>query len=340
MKRITMQDIADQLGISKVSVSKAMADQPGTSKALRERILKKAFEMGYRGKARSVVQSPPYHFSVVVSARFFFENEQFYTRVYMYLLQHCTAQKLALNLHVIHRDAETARAFGEALERGRYDGVFICGEIDDPYLERVVKLRVPLVTMDFYRDGIPVDTIMVDNFIAGYTATMHLVDSGHTRIGFLGDHRSTSSISDRYFGYLKALILHDLEASRRWHIPANFEFNMFTRRFTLPTELPTAFVCHCDSAACQLTQLLHARGVRVPEDVSLVSFDNSECSRKNRPKLTTIDIDRHELAERALDQMLWRLAHPAAKPQRFELATRLVARQSVKRLARRAREKP
>ncbi len=59
----------------------------------------------------------------------------------------------------------------------------------------------------------------------------------------------------------------------------------------------------------------------MPEDVSIVSFDNSESSRKSDPKLTTIDINRHELAERALDQMLWRLAHPAAKPQRIELAT-------------------
>ena len=295
--------------------------------------------MGYRGKPRAVVQAPPYRFSVVVAERSFFENEQFYTRVYMHLLQNCTAQKLALHLHVIHSSAETVRAFGEALEGGRYDGVFLCGEIDDPSLDRVVKLGVPLVTMDFSRDGIPVDTIMVGNFIAGDTATMHLVENGHTRIGFLGDHRSTSSICDRYFGYLKALTLHELAAKKSWHIPANYEFSTFTRRFTLPAPLPTAFVCHCDGAACQLIQLLRAGGKRVPEDVSIVSFDNSESSRKSDPKLTTIDINRHELAERALDQMLWRLAHPAAKPQRIELATRLVTRQSVRTLPRGAKGK-
>jgi LacI family transcriptional regulator len=335
MKRVTMQDIADQLAVSKVSVSKALSNQPGTSAALRERILKKAFEMGYRGKPRAVVQSPPFRFSIVVAERFFFENEQFYTRLYMHLLQNCTAQKLSLHLHVIHRTAESARAFGDAMEEGRYDGVFVCGEIDDLYLDRVARLRVPLLAMDFYRDRLPIDTIMVDNFIAGFTATMHLIEHGHSRIGFLGDHRSTSSISDRYFGYLKALTLSDVDFNRRWHIPANFEFNMFTRRFSLPDPLPTAFVCHCDSAACQLLLMLRGAGVRVPEDVSLVAFDNSECSRKSSPRLTTIDINKHELAERALEQMLWRLAHPAAKPQRIELTTRLMPRQSVKTLPRR-----
>ncbi len=334
MKRVTMQDIAEQLGISKVSVSKALSNLPGTSRALRERILKKAFELGYRGKPRAVVQAPPFQFSIVVAERFFFENEQFYTRLYMHLLQHCAAQKLSLHLHVIHRTAESARAFGEAMESAHADGVFICGEVDDPYLDRVARLGVPLVAIDFYRDGMNLDTIIVDNFIAGCTATTHLIDRGHSRIGFLGDHRSTSSVSDRFFGYLKALTLHDLPYNKRWHITANYEFNMFTRRFALPDPLPTAFVCHCDSAACQLVPLLRAAGARVPEDVSLVAFDNSECSHKGSPKLTTIDINKHELAERALEQMLWRLAHPGAKPQRFELATRLLVRQSVKTLGR------
>jgi LacI family transcriptional regulator len=332
-QRVTMQDIADQLGISKVSVSKALAGQPGTSRALRERILKKAFELGYRGKPRAVLQSPPFNFCIVAAERFFFENEQFYTKLYLHLHQACTAQKLNLHLHVIHKTAESPRAFAASLAHGRYDGIFISGEIDEPYLEQLLGLRAPLVAMDFYRQNLPIDTIMVDNFIAGFTATTHLIERGHTRIGFLGDHRSTSSISDRYFGYLKALTLSKLPFHKRWHINENYEFNMFTHRFTLPKPLPTAFVCHCDSAAYQLMLILRGTGVAVPDGVSLVAFDNSECSRTSSPKITTIDINKREISERALEQMLWRLSHRSAKPQRIELATRLIPRQTVKALA-------
>lgn len=337
MKRVTMQDIADSLGVSKVSVSKALAGQPGTSHQLRERIQKKAFELGYRGKPRAVLAPPPFGFCIVAAERFFFENEQFYTKLHLHLHQSCTAQKLGLDLHVIHAASESPRAFAATLERGRYDGVFVSGEIDEPYLDRLVRLQVPLVAMDFYRQSLPLDTIIVDNFIAGYTATMHLVERGHTRIGFLGDHRSTSSVSDRFFGYLKALSLSDLDFRKRWHITENYEFNMFTHRFSLPKPLPTAFVCHCDSAAYQLMLLLRGAGLAVPDDVSLVAFDNTDCSRTSSPKITTIDINKREIAERALEQMLWRLAHPSAKPQRIELATRLISRQTVKTLGPRAK---
>ncbi len=296
MKRVTMQDIANEFGVSKVSVSKALANQPGTSRDLRERIQRKAFEMGYRGTARRATALPTFRFSIVVSDRFFFENEQFYTKIYMHLLQACTRRTLDRHLHVVRDAPEGARALGEELEKTRYDGVFITGEIPEAHLARLLRARVPLVAVDFYREHLPVDTIVIDNFLAGFTATDHLIHRGHALIGFLGNHRSTSSVSDRFFGYLKALTLHDLAYRRGWHIAENYEAGVFTHRFTLPRVLPSAFVCHCDSAAYQLMLLLRGRGLRVPRDVSLVAFDNTDASRASNPRISTIDINKREVA--------------------------------------------
>ncbi len=332
--RVTMQDIADALGISKVSVSKALNDLPGTSRALKSRILKKAFELGYQGTATRSVRTPPYHLCIVVSERFHFDNEQFYSKVNMHLMQACTRKNISLHLHVVRRDEGTARMLLATMRPNAYDGVFVSGEIGEENLQAVLKLSVPVIAVDFYREGFPMDSIIIDNFYAGFMAANYLLRCGHVQIGFLGDHRSTSSVSDRFFGYLKALTLAGLELNRKWHIKENYEGNIFTHRFTLPDPLPTSFVCHCDSAAYSLMFMLKGKGILVPARVSLIAFDNTDVSRSSDPKITTIDIDKRALAEKALEQMLWRLTNHSAPFQRIELNTRLIERQTVKTLPR------
>jgi LacI family transcriptional regulator len=325
-----MQTIADELGISKVSVSKALNNQPGVSKKLKESIFQKARETGYDMKSRKEGEKKISRLGLLVSDRYYFENEQFYTKIHLFLLQECTRKKIGLYLHVLNHEKAVDEDLLPFLRENSFDGLCLTGWLDDKYLRVLVRQPLPMVAIDFYKVNMPIDSIVIDNYYASFLATNHLIENGHTQIGFLGNHKSTSSVSDRFYGYLKALDQNDLEYREEWHIAENYESGMFTHRFSLPDPLPTSFVCHCDSAAFQLMLLLQGQGIRVPKDVSLIAFDNTDSSIRSNPQITTINIDKKELAIKGLEQLLWRINNTLAEPQRVELNTHLIERQTVK----------
>ena len=327
-----MQQIADTLGISKVSVSKALNNQPGVGPKLREAIYQKARELGYEKKSRDTSKILVDQLGLLVSDRYYFENEQFYTKIHFFLLQECSRRKIGLYLHVLDHDKSPEEDLVPFLQDHSFQGLFVTGWMEDPYLDLLIHHPIPKVAIDFYRFTMAMDSVIIDNYYAGYLATSYLIEHGHRDIGFLGDQRSTSSVSDRFYGYLKALDQNELKYRTQWHIAENYEKGMFTHKFSVPQPLPTSFVCHCDSAAYQLMLLLRGQGVKVPGDVSLIAFDNTDSSQKSNPKITTIDIDKQHLAVKGLEQLLWRIEHPLAEPQRVELNTRLIERETVQTL--------
>lgn len=331
-KKVTMQMIAEELGISRVSVSKALNDQFGVGEELKESIINKAREMGYSMPKRADTGKAISDLGLIISDRFFFENEQFYSKICFHLHRLCTQKKISLHLYVIHRKEDTEHTLVNFLDQHTFQGVFLGGEIDDRFFNVLNQFDIPVMAIDFYKLHMSADAIVIDNYYAGFVATSHLIEKGHTNIGFLGNPKSTSSVSDRFYGYLKALNQNDLEYRKEWHIAENYEAGMFTHKFTLPDPLPTSFVCHCDQAAYSLMLLLRGQEVHVPDQISIIAFDNTDISQKSDPQITTIDIGKQEIAEKALEHMLWRIEHPEAEIQKVEIHTRLIERQTVKAL--------
>jgi LacI family transcriptional regulator len=329
-KKITMQSIADELGISKVSVSKALNNQPGVSQKLKDTIFNKAKEVGYTRTRRRESYREVSQLGLLVSHRFFFENEQFYSKIYLFLHQACTRRKIGLYLHVINENEDIEQLFASFIRAHNFDGLFLTGDLDDAFLSMLSDQSFAVVAVDFYKANMPIDSVVIDNYYASLLATSYLIEKGHTEIGFLGNPKSTSSVSDRFYGYLKALNQNDIEYRKEWHIAENYEAGMFTHKFSLPSPLPTSFVCHCDSAAYQLMLILRGQRLNIPQEISLIAFDNTDTSHKSDPQITTIDIDKREIAHKALTQMIWRINNPLEDPQRVELNTHLIERQTVR----------
>lgn len=331
-RKITMQNIADYLGVTKVSVCKAINNQPGIGDALREKILQTAKQMGYiKVKRDSDKQS--YHFAWVCPKRFFLEDETFYSTIYYYINKRCMEKEYSIVCFVINDKEESAGELPVRLASENFDGIFIAGEFRHPYLDKLKEINGVKIAIDFCMPHLGMDSIVSDNFSTGQEITTYLIEKGHRKIGFVGNIHSTSSICDRYFGYLKALRLNGLEVREDWHVANNDEITgLYTLNFPLPEELPTAFVCHCDKAAFTLMQKLESTGVRVPEDVSVISFDNTSICDLITPKLTSVDIDRKQIALYSIDQMLYRIGHAQSLPRKIYLGCRLVERDSVRDL--------
>ena len=328
--KTTMQDIADQLGVTKVSVSKAINHQPGISDSLRKRILDTARELGY-AKMKADEMQKAYHFAFITAKRFFLEDEKFYTTIYYYLNRKCMDENCSISCFVVGNQEEENGILPPDLTLTKFDGIFIAGELKKDYLNILSGLEGEKIAIDFTIRGIPFDSVIVDNFTNGYEVTSYLIEKGHAKIGFVGNINHTSSICDRYFGYLKAMKRNDLAIQKDWYLPdINTLDGVYTKDFDLPGDLPTAFVCHCDKAAFTLMQKLESCNIRIPEDVSVISFDNTSICDLVTPKLSSVNVDKKQIALYSFNQMINRLNTPYLAPHKIYLGSALVERDSVR----------
>ncbi len=320
-KGVTMQQVADALGVTKVSVSKALNNNPGISDKLKREIVSMAAQMGYIKKDRP--NQAGHSFAFITPKRFFLEDETFYTAVYYYISKRCMEKGYSLGCFVVNELDEFSPDLPQQLSAEDYDGFFIVGEFHPIYLQKLARLNAYKITIDCGDSELASDSVIIDHFYVGYEITNHLIKIGHRSIGFLGD-TSVLGVCDRYFGYRKALTVNNLPFHDKWHMTDN--------DLPLPHSLPTAFLCSNDKQAFMLMQRLQMDGIRIPDEVSLIGFDNSSLCTLTAPHLTSVEIDCKLLAENAMERMLYRISFPDAPLQRSYIGCRLIERGSVKTL--------
>ena len=175
-KKVTMQQIADRLGISKVSVSKALNNQPGGGRELRDEIYRIGRDLGYDRRSRVPEEERPQQLGLLVSDRCFFENEQFYTKIHFFLLQECTRRKIGLYLQVLDSTRGAKSDLSAFLGEHDFGGLFLTGWLDDRALRLLIADPTPKVVIDSYKVNMPVDAIVIDNYYASFMATSCLIE--------------------------------------------------------------------------------------------------------------------------------------------------------------------
>jgi LacI family transcriptional regulator len=331
MKKVTLQRIADELGVTKVSVSKALKNQPGVGDELRRKILLEANEMGYKFKTKPGSTALK-HLAFVLHTRFYHvANEDYYTRILSHMNQVCQENECMLSLYIVPADDIVQMKIPKHL--GACDGIVVAGELPEPYLFGLCSLGLPLVMLDFGSPRLQRDCVIADNFQMGFAAAMHLIDKGHTSLGFLSARSAHLNVMDRFYGFKKALELEGLPSREDWFISnISKDGTYYAPDVSLPQEMPTAFVCRNDTAAYFLVQTLTAAGYRVPEDVSIISFDNTNLAEACRPPLTTFNIHKEQFARYAFELLANRIAGPDAEIRTLYIDTKLVERNSVRNI--------
>ncbi|MBR5088416.1 MAG: LacI family DNA-binding transcriptional regulator [Ruminiclostridium sp.] len=333
-KTVTMSDIAKEIGVSTVTVSKALGDKDGVGNELRERIKQKAEEMGYQfsGASKSPKENLTYSISVIVARHFISDASAFYWVVYRYIVELLQKQSYYGILDVVSEDDETTCEMPKSVSDRKVDGVIVLGQFSNSYVNALMSLGVPTVFLDFYSSRNDIDTVIADNFFGSYIITNHLISLGHRKIGFIGSIASTSSIQDRYLGYYKAHIENRIRLNQNWVIEDRKSDGVGFREYALPNELPTAFVCNCDEAAYILINQLRSRGLRIPEDISVVGYDNHIYSTISNPRITTIDVNSYEMSNHAVDMIIRKIQDKNYRCGRVLVTGNLIERDSVKKL--------
>lgn len=332
-KKVTMQDIADRLGVSKVTVSKALNDKPGVSEELKQKIIDLAVEMDYKFNsiAKALKTKRTGNIGVIVPEIFFTKNEFFYTKIFRYIEMEASKEKINTILSILTAEEEAKNKIPLMCQEQKVDGLLLLGQVEQKYVTFLNKLNLPIVLVDFYYRDIKLDHVVTDNFYASYNITSYLIEKGHKKIGFCGNINLYSSIQDRYLGYHKALLEHGLTFDEKYLIKERDDKGNYID-INIPDELPTAFVCNCDKAAYLLGSKLNTMGYKIPDDISLVSFDDVEYSTMFNPPITTVKVKRNEMARQAVKQLLWRIENNEDLGQRIVIGTDIVLRDSVKEI--------
>lgn len=332
MKRnVTMREIAESLGVSTVTVSKALAGKEGVSEALRERIQQVAQTMGYQPASAPLAEANE-NVGIIVADRFFGDST-FYASLYKKLIQRLSDFGCFGILEIVSEADEQACVLPAMIRTNKVQAIVVMGQISKRYIDELVKVDIPYLFLDFYNEEAGVEAIVSDGIYGAYLLTSHLIQQGHRAISFFGTVHATSSIMDRYLGYYRAMLEHKLDVLPEWIVPDRDEHGRFLDTLPLPEKLPTAFVCNCDEAAMVLLRHFNQTGIRVPEDISIVGFDDFLMASLSDPPLTTCRVDQDNMTKIAAEEIVSKLSGRSRKNGRIVVGSEIIYRQSVGRLA-------
>jgi LacI family transcriptional regulator len=335
-KKVSMQDIADRLNISKNSVSQALSGKLGVSPATRKKIEEAAKELGYQYKSiASKTDNGGTGNIGLIASDLAFSLHSFFGKIYLSVEKEATNRGLNVLIQSISNDAKENLTLPSFIENKQVDGVLILSHISTDYINKVIATGIPTVTIDHHHPLIQADAILTNNRFAAYSAVKHLIDLGHEKIAFVGDTRFSPSYQERLEGYLLAFKEHDLQVDNELIFSSVEESeNVVGDLVNSVTgmEQPTAWFCVNDGLGFFVQSSLQQKGLRVPEDVSVCSFDNGQLSRLANPKTTTMDIDLELYGRKAIEQLVWRIENTEEPITELLLPATLLKRESTSKV--------
>lgn len=337
VKSVKLADIAAELNVSIVTVSKALSGQKGVSEELRKKIKDLADEMGYVPvHAAQKNRSKSYTIGIISLESYFTKFASFYWKMYQEVASKAMKKNCFTMLEIINAAAEDALEPPKLFEEERVDGIVIIGKPKKEYLKMLYQYKgIPMVFLDFYDDELVCDAVVSASYIGSYQMTHYLIEKGHRKIAYVGTLLYTESITDRYLGYCKALMESNLEVRKDWVIPDRDVSNGIIGMeyaFQLPHEMPTAFVCNNDVTAYALIQTLEKAGYRVPEDVSVVGYDNYLYPEFGDSRITTYGVDMGEMARIAMHSLVKKIENILYNESIHTVPGRIIVRDTVKEI--------
>lgn len=308
----TIQDIADKLGVSKGTVSKALNNAPDISETLRKTILDTAVEMGYRRLRRQ--KSDAKKFCIIIENMEYEQPHQFGYDFIIGFRQMAEPAGYVVDVIPMNDRIQKKTPYDVFMLQNDYIGAFVLGfSLTDPWMKDFKTSRTPTVLYDNYIPANPyIASIGIDNSEGMMLAVSHLKSLGHRKIGYLSSALGSHIMQVRHKAFFQAMKQNDLKTEPTYagasyyitqciekHLPRLLDMGM------------TAIICSHDQIANSVMVECQQRGYRLPRDISVIGFDDLPLCAYTSPPLTTIRQDRTELGKcgyYALDSILNRVS--------------------------------
>nr|BAJ22986.1 maltose transcription regulator [Paenibacillus sp. SH-55] len=334
---VTIKDVAKRAGASPSTVSRVLSNHPRISRETSRKVKEIMEEMGYHPNimAKSLVSKTTESICVILPKP---AEELFLNLFFMELIRGIVTQANRSGYDVVlssgGNEKEEVEAVSRLLNGRRVDGaILLYSRQDDQVVEFLKSNNYPFVLVgrsEKYPDLLSVDT---DNVQAAYDATKHLISLGHKRIGFVSGPPNLIVSQDRIKGYGKALADAGLEMRKEWIVEGEFlqesGYRAMSFFMNLP-ERPTALVIVDDIVSFGVLRGLHELGYKVPEDVSIISFNNISLTELSTPPLSSVDIGIYNLGYTASQALIQTIRNDdnTILPHRYIIPHRLMIRES------------
>ena len=295
----TLEDIAKKVGVSKSTVSKALSGACDVSEAMRRTVLEAAVELGYSRLRRS--EEAP-RLAIFITSMDYKNKTDFGYDVVVGFRQLAEPDGFQVEIIPLTIQMEQEIRYDEFMMRDNYRGALFLGlSLNHPWIQDLQTCRTPTVLYDNRIDGNPnVTCVGADSREGMHLAVRYLTSLGHKKIGYLSSALGSYVYQLRHAAFFEALrhsglpddpalagIAYDWEACVRTHLPRLMDAGC------------TAFLCSHDALAREALLYCGGRGIRVPEELSILGFDDLPLCLSTRPALTTIRQNRTELGKSA-----------------------------------------
>jgi len=330
---ITIKDVAKQAGVSHSTVSRALHGSSLISDETVERIRQIANEMGYSpsAAARSLRTNRSHALGVIVSTI----DDPFFSEILQGIEEIAQEHGYSMLMAASQRDPKRERVIVQDMRERHVDGLIICSaSFSAEQRRKLLEYGIPIVMVNNQAAEDYRYSIYHDDVDGSRQVTRHLLKLGHQHIAYLGNSLSGRTTQDRLSGFRQEMGAAGLAipAEYLYEVPGSrpedglIALNHF---LSLPKR-PTAIFCFNDMLAIGMLNGLHTAGIRVPEDISVVGFDNIVFSAYTNPPLTTLDQPKHYIGAEAARLILDLLDNEETLEQQFQkLKGKLLVRQST-----------
>ncbi|WP_277601879.1 LacI family DNA-binding transcriptional regulator [Macrococcus armenti] len=333
MMTITVKDVARKANVATSTVSRVINDHPSISQATKKKVQKVMDELGYvpNISARNLGKRTTSAVGIILPP--LNSKERLANPFFLEIIEAINGEARTHNLTTalaIAKDIDTLFENVKAMHTEKQVGGFIItySVIDDPIIDYLRQQNIPFVLIGQPYDALS-NTVYVDNDnqLLGQEATDYLIKNGHKNILFITNTTTENIFYERYFGYQKAMMMAQLDAHQSLTLNVPDDYVKLEEK--IQSAHATAIIALDDIFALRIIQLVELYGYKVPDDISIISFNNSIFSTLTHPYLTTLDIETEKLGQKAMYKLSSLIKGDNTDGMRFVIPHKLIERETV-----------
>lgn len=334
---ISAKELAAKLNMSAATISMVFNNKPGISQSTRTMVLEAAKQYGYESSKKSDdnLPNPIIHFVIYKKHGNIVTDTPFFSQITEGINLQCQKYNCRQQITYVYENTSIQARINE-IYKLECSGILLLGtEMNPEDYKHFSKLDVPIVVIDNYFEDMCYDSVLINNLQGAYLAVKNLIQNGHKKIGYLHSNTDIGNFSERKDGYCKALSgAQLLNSSYICQVSPTSEdgYEDMKQYLSNSPELASAYFADNDIIATAALRAFKEFGIRVPDDVSIIGFDDMPICTLTDPPLTTMQVPKLQLGILAVDRLMSKIDKTANGNVKIELSTKLINRKSVKAL--------